>query len=129
MHCLSLRDTECRCWFSVSRKVAFFSSQGQSITVTAPFDCMVEVDIWLENQWPYAGGTVVFGVTGGGLTSDYEIIGRLSSGDAIGRTAHAKRVVSGAKAGKSYTFELTVAQGSFGGTSTITVMEAKCWPV
>lgn len=114
---------------SVSRKVAFFSSQTGSITVTAPFDCMIEVDLWMENQWPYGGGTVVFGVTSGGLTSDYEVIGELFSGDAIGRTAHAKRVVSGAKAGTSYTFGLTVAKGSFGGTQVRTMMEAKCWPV
>ena len=114
---------------SVSRKVAFFSSQTESITVTAPFDCMIEVDLWMENQWPYGGGTVVFGVTSDGLTSDYEVIGKLSYGNTIGRTAHAKRVVSGAKAGTSYTFRLTVAEGSFGGTQASTMMEAKCWPV
>ena len=114
---------------SVSRKVAFFSSEGESITVTAPFDCMIEVDLWMENQWPYGGDTVVFGVTNGGLTIDYEIIGKLFSGNTIGRTAHAKRVVSGAKAGTSYTFKLTVAEGSFGSGQARSVMEAKCWPV
>ena len=128
MHCLSLRDTECHGWLSVSRKVAFFSSQAESITVTAPYDCMIEVDIWLENQWPYDGGTVVFGVTDGGLTSDYQVVGKMSYGNTTGRTAHAKHVVAGAKAGISYTFRLTVAEGSFGSSKARSMMEAKCWP-
>ena len=59
----------------------------------------------------------------------YEIVGKSYGGNTIGRDFHAKRVVSGAKAGTSYTFSHTYKQGSFGSGMGLVTMEAKCYPV
>lgn len=112
----------------MSLRTRYYYANDETITVTAPFDCVIEIDLWLENQWPYGGDTVEFGVTNGGLSSEYEIVGKLYSGNTVGRTAHAKRVVSGAKAGRSYTFALTVSYGSFGSGQALKSIEAKCHP-
>ncbi len=115
----------------MSRRIQWFHATGDSITITAPFDCVIELDLWASAQWGYGGETVVFGITSGGLDTEYEIVGCLYAGNTVGRTAHAKRVVSGARKGASYTFRLTYDSGFFGytvGTST-PHLEAKCYPV
>lgn len=113
----------------MSRRIQWFHAAADSITITAPFDCVIELDFWASAQWGFGGETVKFGVTSGGLATEYEITGCLYAGNTVGRTAHAKRVVSGAKKGVSYTFHLTYASGTFGSSVSLPHLEAKCYPV
>ncbi len=52
--------------------------------------------------------------------------GEIYGGNTMGRTMHAKRVFSGAQAGRSYTFTAPIANS---GTSGLYQIVVKCIPV
>lgn len=73
--------------------------------MTAPTDCVIEVEAWCEGQWGFAGGTATLEITGPpGLSTLANITGLLWGGDVVGRTLHAKHVFAGARAGARYAF-------------------------
>ena len=113
----------------MSQRPRYYHALADNLTLTAPFNCTIEVEIQYSNQWGYNGQTVTVGVTDGGLATVYEVRDRLSEGNTIGRTLRCKRVLSGAKKGKSYTFQLAYDGGSLGGSEYEIATTAKCIPV
>lgn len=108
---------------SISR--SYFSSKDtDTLTVVAPRDCTIEVEVWYENQWGYSGSDASIALQcPPGLVELVRVDGRIFGGNTIGRSMHALLVVSGAQSGKSYTFTVkTVQLGSQGGKHIV----AKC---
>ena len=112
----------------MSQRPRYYHALADNLTLTAPFDCTIEVEIQYANQWGYGGEQVTIGITDGGLTTVYEVKDRTSEGNTIGRTLRGKRVLSGAKKDKSYTFQLAYDGGSLASTKSIITMTAKCIP-
>lgn len=112
-------------WHSISH---YAYSSSKELTTTAPCDGVVIVDIWLIDNWGYGGGTLGLSVSDvSGLTTLYSIKDKLSSGDTIGRTLHARRMFYGVEKNTSYTFS-AVLSGS-GGASPQWVTTAEFRPM
>lgn len=106
----------------------YFSSTGStSLTVTAPRDCVIEVEAWFERQWGYGGGEATLSIsTPAGLNSMCAATGHLYGGDTVGRSLHAFGAFSGAKGGKTYTFACSI-NGSGTGINNSSII-ARCFP-
>ena len=113
--------------FRDSVSPAYFSAQSHTIPVTPPKNCIVEVEAWHEGQWGYGGNTATVEIEAvSGLTTLVNVKGEIYGGNTMGRTMHAKRVFSGAQAGRSYTFTAPIANS---GTSGLYQIVVKCIPV
>lgn len=100
---------------SVSR--SYFSSKDTNeLTVVAPRDCTIEVEVWYENQWGYGGKDASIALRcPPGLVELVRVDGHIYGGNTIGRSMHALLVTSGARSGKSYTFAVDlVGSGTLG---------------
>lgn len=84
--------------------------------MVAPRDCTIEVEVWYENQWGYAGKDASIALRcPPGLVELVRVDGRIFGGDTVGRSMHALLVASGARSGESYTFTVDlVGSGTLG---------------
>ena len=99
---------------------------AESIIVSPPRDCTIEVEAWFEDQWGYQGGDVYLSVElPQGLTELARVDGRIYGGNIVGRTLHAFLACSGATNGQSYNFAVSLT-GS--GTSGFKHIVARCLP-
>lgn len=93
---------------------SYFSGTGASIAVTAPYNCIFEVEYTCA-RWGFGGGTLTVGVGNvTGLTTLAQYSQTISGGDTIARSVTAKRVFSGGVSGTAYTFTESIT-GSVGG--------------
>lgn len=107
--------------------VYFSSRNSTSLAVTAPHDCVIEVEAWFERQWGYGGGEATLSIsTPAGLSSMCAVAGHIYGGDTVGRSLHAFGAFSGAKGGKTYTFACSI-NGSGTGTNNSSII-ARCFP-
>lgn len=106
--------------------IYFSSVDSFSLTVTAPHDCVIEVEAWFECQWGYGGGEASLSIsTPAGLDSMCAVAGRVRGGDTVGRSLHAFGAFSGAKGGATYTFACSLNGSGTGGSKN---MIARCFP-
>lgn len=111
----------------VQHPIYFSSINSTSLTVTAPHDCVIEVEAWFERQWGYNGGEASLSIsTPAGLNSICAVAGRIYGGNTVGRSLHAFGAFSGAKGGKTYTFACSL-DGSGTGTNHGNMI-ARCFP-
>lgn len=95
----------------------FFSAgEADSIEITAPYDCSVEITHTFLG-WGYAGNLYVFGITSSssGITKKCENFGGCQGGDMVNKYMRADAVYTGLKKGQKYTFarqEVTSRSGA-----------------
>lgn len=99
-------------------KITRFFSYGEvdSIEVTAPYDCSVEITHTFLG-WGYAGNLFVFGInsSSSGITKKCENFGGCQGGDTVNKYLRADAVYTGLKKGQKYTFsrqEITGGNGA-----------------
>ena len=113
-------------WDSVS-PIYFSSVDSTSLTVTAPHDCVIEVEAWFERQWGYDGGEASLSIlTPAGLDSMCAVKGCIYGGNTTGRSLHAFGAFSGAKEGRTYTFMCSLNNSGTGVSHSS--MVARCFP-
>ena len=99
--------------------VAFFSNKGggNAVTLTAPWDCTAEVELFYHG-WGYSGGEWEIGITTpSGLTQIYEATGYTNGHNSQAIAMPAKAIYSGLKKGQQYTFDKRDAGGKPGGSA------------
>lgn len=107
--------------------IYFSSADSTSLTVTAPHDCVIEVEAWFERQWGYNGGEATLSIsTPEGLSSMCAVTGHIYGGNTTGRTLHAFGAFSGAKEGGTYTFMCSLTNSGVGISHSS--MIARCFP-
>jgi hypothetical protein len=106
--------------------IYFSSFNSTSLTVTAPHDCVIEVEAWFECQWGWSGGEASLSIsTPAGLDPICAVAGRVYGGNTVGRSLHAFGAFSGAKGGRTYTFACSLVGSGTGGSKN---MVARCFP-
>ena len=104
----------------------YCADDAESIIVSPPRDCTIEVEAWFEDQWGYQGGDAYLSVElPQGLTELARVDGHIYGGNTVGRTLHAFLACSGATNGQSYNFAVSLT-GS--GTSGSKHIVARCLP-
>lgn len=121
-------DAQKPIWVMRAQHPTYYSSvNSASLTVTAPHDCVIEVEAWFERQWGYGGGEATLSIlTPAGLKSMCAVTGKIYGGDTVGRSLHAFGAFSGAEEGKTYTFTCSL-DGSGTGTNHGNMI-ARCFP-
>ena len=93
----------------------FSASEANSIEITAPYDCAVEVTHTFLG-WGYAGNLYVFSIssTSSGITKKADNVGGCEGGDTINKYLRADAIFSGLKKGEKYTFSRQDISGTSG---------------
>lgn len=93
----------------------FSASEANSIEITAPYDCTVEVTHTFLG-WGYAGNLYVFSIssTSSGITKKADNVGGCEGGDTINKYLRADAIFSGLKKGEKYTFSRQDISGTSG---------------
>lgn len=93
----------------------FSASEANSIEITAPYDCAVEVTHTFLG-WGYAGNLLVFGInsSSSGITKKCENFGGCQGGDMVNKYLRADAIFSGLKKGEKYTFSRQDISGASG---------------
>ena len=93
----------------------FSASEANSIEITAPYDCAVEVTHTFLG-WGYAGNLLVFGInsSSSGITKKCENFGGCQGGDMLNKYLRADAIFSGLKKGEKYTFSRQDISGASG---------------
>lgn len=93
----------------------FSASEANSIEITAPYDCAVEVTHTFLG-WGYAGNLYVFSIssTSSGITKKADNVGGCDGGDTINKYLRADAIFSGLKKGEKYTFSRQDISGTSG---------------
>ena len=93
----------------------FSTSEANSIEITAPYDCAVEVTHTFLG-WGYAGSLYVFSIssTSSGITKKADNVGGCEGGDTINKYLRADAIFSGLKKGEKYTFSRQDISGTSG---------------
>ena len=100
----------------------FANTESSSITFTAPFDGIVEVEFSVLG-WGYGGGLWTVGLsTPSGLTQVWNSIGGVQGSDSVNRQIITRALYSGVKKGTSYTISTTSVTGSPGGANNRKMM-------
>jgi len=82
---------------------------NSTITIVPPRDCTLDVCLAFDSTWGWAGNLTHLSINApAGLTKVAYYTGALLGGDTVGRLLNARLVVSGARAGTSYTFSYTL---------------------
>lgn len=101
----------------LNSKITHFFSYGEvdSIEVTAPYDCSVEITHTFLG-WGYAGNLFVFGInsSSSGITKKCENFGGCQGGDTVNKYLRADAVYTGLKKGQKYTFSRQEITGGSG---------------
>lgn len=98
-------------WNSISPAV-WHSGSGDTLTITVQRDCNLDIELSVSKSWGVGGG--LYSVSIGRPSTLVEVAkfnAYGSSGDTIGRQMIARVVLSGAKAGQTYTFTANIANG------------------
>lgn len=99
------------------RAISFSNAGASSITITAPFNCHIEVDHSF-GAWGFSGGSVTMAInTPSGLTVTEEISADINGGDAVARQLYARKRFTGGIANTNYTFSSVIAGNSQGNYS------------
>lgn len=107
--------------------VYFSSTDSASLAVTAPHDCVIEVEAWFDRQWGYGGGEATLSIsTPEGLSSMCAVKGNIYGGNTVGRSLHAFGAFSGAKGGETYTFACSLGNSGTGINHCSII--ARCFP-
>jgi len=97
---------------SISQTGKWHATRGGGIAVVPTRDCILDVELSLSNVWGYAGGAFSLAIN---LPSGLAVLANTnaygSGGDTVGRQVTSRLVASGAKAGQSYSFSYTLANG------------------
>lgn len=121
-------DAQKPIWTMRAQHPTYYSSvNSASLTVTAPHDCVIEVEAWFERQWGYGGGEATLSIlTPAGLESMCAVTGNIYGGNIVGRSLHAFGAFSGAKGGETYTF--TCSLNNSGTGLNYGSIIARCFP-
>lgn len=93
----------------------FSAAEADSIEITAPYDCAVEITHTFLG-WGYAGNLFVFGImsSSSGITKKCENFGGCQGGDIVNKYLRADAVYAGLKKGQKYTFSRQDISGGSG---------------
>ena len=97
------------------KRAEYYSAKSNTITLTAPFDCVAEIDFSFY-AWGYGGAEWEVGLTTpAGTTQLYEATGYTNGHNAQGAFMPVKSAYAGLIAGNSYTFTIRDIGGRAGG--------------
>ena len=104
------------------KRAEYYSAKSNTITVTAPFDCVAEIDFSFY-AWGYGGAEWEIGLTTpAGTTQIYEATGYTNGHNEIGAFTPVKSAYAGLIAGNSYTFTTIDLGGRGGGSRKPTII-------
>lgn len=97
--------------------IAIFSKAGDTITITAPWDCIADVTLSYHG-WGYAGGEWEIGVDGSnGVIKTYETTGYTKGHDSQAIAMPTSAGFTSLKKGQQYTFNKRDVSGRAGGAA------------
>lgn len=97
--------------------IAIFSTAGDVITITAPWDCIADVRISYHG-WGYSGGEWEIGIDGSnGVTKTYEATGYTNGHNSQAIAMPTDAGFTGLKKGQQYTFSKRDVSGRAGGAA------------
>lgn len=97
--------------------IAIFSNVGDTITITAPWDCIADVRISYHG-WGFSGGEWEIGVDGSnGVTKTYEATGYTNGHNSQAIAMPTDAGFTGLKKGQQYTFNKRDVSGRGGGSA------------
>lgn len=95
--------------------IAIFSNAGDTITITAPWDCIADVTLSYHG-WGYGGGEWEIGIDGSnGVIKTYETTGYTKGHDSQGIAMPTNAGFTNLKKGQQYTFNKRDVSGRAGG--------------
>lgn len=102
--------------------ISVFSTSGDTITITAPWDCTAEVELFYHG-WGYGGGEWEIGINGSnGVTKTYEITGYTKGHDSQAIAMPTSAGFTGLKKGRQYTFNKRDVSGRGGGSARVRII-------
>ena len=102
--------------------ISIFSTVGDSITITAPYDSIADVTIFYHG-WGYGGGEWEIGIDGSnGVTKTYEITGYTKGHDGQAIAMPTSAGFTSLKKGQQYTFNKRDVSGRGGGAARVKII-------
>ena len=102
--------------------ISIFSTAGDTITITAPWDCTAEVELFYHG-WGYGGGEWEIGINGSnGVTKTYEITGYTKGHDNQAIAMPTSAGFTSLKKGQQYTFNKRDVSGRGGGATRVKII-------
>ena len=99
--------------------ISIFSTAGDTITITAPYDSIAEVMLSFHG-WGYGGGEWEIGINGSnGVTKTYETTGYTKGHDSQAIAMPTSAGFTGLKKGQQYTFNKREVSGRAGGATRV----------